>query len=89
VVHLITREYGKEDANFSLIIKAKELLAREWVVKVQHAFREANAAAYWLANLGLSMNPLDRNNWIINDPSMGLYLILFYDLVESTRPRLI
>jgi len=49
VVHLITREYGKVDANFSLIIKAKELLAREWVVKVQHAFREANAAAYWLS----------------------------------------
>ena len=58
VVHLITREYGELDSNFSLIIKAKELPAREWVVKVQHAFREANAAAYWLDSLGLSTNPL-------------------------------
>lgn len=59
--------------NFTLITKAKELLKGNWDVQVQHAFREANEAADWLAHFGLSRNSFDRNDWILSDPLPELY----------------
>jgi hypothetical protein len=50
------------EANYSLIAKPKELLDREWKIKVQYVYREANQATDWLAKFILSMNSLDRSN---------------------------
>jgi hypothetical protein len=48
VVQLITQVSITVEANYSLIVKAKELLDREWEIKVQLAYREANQA-YWFS----------------------------------------
>jgi hypothetical protein len=51
VVHLITRVSITwvsitMESNYTLMItKAKKLLDREWKIKVQHVYREANQAA--------------------------------------------
>lgn len=47
-VNLITRHNVKVDANYAPVVRAKEILVREWEVKVQYTFREANVAAVWL-----------------------------------------
>jgi len=86
VVHLITKNIVKVDANYALINKVKAILDREWEVKRQHIFREATAVAEWLANFGLTKSPLNRDYGIIDDSSMGLFLILYYDLIGSTLP---
>lgn len=86
VVHLITKNIVKVDANYALINKVKAILEREWEVKRQHIFREATVVAEWLANFGLTKSPLNRDYGIIDDPFMGLFLILYYDLIGSTLP---
>jgi hypothetical protein len=60
-VNLITRHNVKVDANYAPVVRAKEILVREWEVKVQYTFREANVAAVWL----------DKKSFL----QMGLYSI--------------
>jgi hypothetical protein len=84
-MHLITKNIVEVDANYALINKVNAILEREWEVKRQHIFREATAVAEWLANFGLT-SPLNKDYGIIDDPSMGLFLILYYDLIGSTLP---
>ena len=67
VVQLIMQLSITVEANYSLIAKPKELLDRERKIKVQYVYREANQATDWLAKFILSMNSLDRSNWILND----------------------
>jgi ribonuclease HI len=62
VVQLIMQVSITVEANYSLIAKPKELLDREWKIKVQYVYREANQATDWLAKFILSMNSLDRSN---------------------------
>jgi hypothetical protein len=76
----------KVDANFALISKAREALSRDWKVQVQHTYREANAAADWLAYFGLSRHSFFRDYSTINDPPEGLYWFLYYDLIGTVFP---
>jgi ribonuclease HI len=89
VVGLLLKQSVKADANFALVNRAREALSRDWVVQVQHSYREANAAADWLANFGLSRHLLFKEDSIINDPPEGLYWFLYYDLIGTVFPRLI
>lgn len=50
VAQLITQVSITVETNYSLIVKAKELLDCEWEIKVQLVYREANQEANWLAN---------------------------------------
>lgn len=68
VVGLLLKQSVKVDANFALVNRAREALRRDWVVQVQHSYREANTAANWLANFGISRHPLFREDSTINDP---------------------
>ena len=54
-----------------------------------HIYKEANSATDWLANYGLTKNCFDRFSNSLNDPPVGLYYNLYYDLIESTLPCLI
>ncbi|KAJ6960578.1 hypothetical protein NC653_038566 [Populus alba x Populus x berolinensis] len=62
VVQLIMQVSTTVEANYSLIAKPTELQDREWKIKVQCVYREANQATDWLANFSSSMNYLDRSN---------------------------
>lgn len=82
VIDCITKESIKMDANYILIVKARELLKRDWEVVVQHAFREANLVADCLANFGLSKDLFDRGLGIITNPPLILYSFLHFDLID-------
>jgi hypothetical protein len=45
MIQLITRLTAKIDTNHILVMKARELIAKNWKVRIQHVFRKANAAA--------------------------------------------
>ena len=89
VVGLLLKQSVKADTNFALVNRAREALSRDWVVQVQHSYREANATVDWLANFELSRHPLFKKDSIINDPLEGLYWFLYYDLIGTMFPRLI
>jgi hypothetical protein len=77
------------DANYTMVNRAKEILSRKWEVRVQHTFRKANtAAADWLSNFGSMKCTYRRDNWIMDDPPIGLFSILYFNLTGSMLPRL-
>jgi hypothetical protein len=41
------------------------------------------------ANFNLSMDPTNKNNWILTSPPMSLYLILYYDPIGSCNTSLV
>lgn len=89
VIDCITKESIKMDANYILIVKARELLKRDWEVVAQHAFRETNLVADCLANFGLSKDLFDRGLGIITNHPLILYSFLYFDLIGSIFSRLI
>ena len=89
VVGLINGESVRVDRNCNILMQIKNMLGRDWEVVIVHVYREANCVADWLANFGLTRDLLDRGADIITDPPAGLYILLYYDLIGSTVPRLI
>ena len=89
VVGLINGDTVRVDRNYNLIMQIKEVVGKDWEVKIFHVYREANCVADWLTNYGLTRDVLDKGSDIITDPPSGLYSLLYYDLIGSTIPRLI
>lgn len=58
----------------------------EWVVKVEHCYREANRAADWLANYGVS---LEEKFVLLAVVPVDLKAILMEDLGGVTWPRMV
>ena len=50
---------------------------------------QGNVEYDWLINFRLSKSHFDRLAYIIAYPPMNLCIILYYDLIELTSPRLI
>jgi hypothetical protein len=69
-------------------MKARELIAKNWKVRIQHVFRKANATTDWLANYDLIKNPINKDNWIIQNPLSGLFLTLYYDFIRFTLSQI-
>jgi len=88
-VDLITNDKVIIDKNYNLIMHARYFLAKNWDIQVIHIYKEANSAIDWLANYGLTKNCFDRFSNSLNDPPVGLYYNLYYDLIESTLSCLI
>ena len=89
VVGIINGDIVRVDRNYNLVMQIKDILGRDWEVRLFHVYREANCVADWLANFGLTRDLIDRGSDIITDPPAGVYTLLYYDLIGSTIPRLI
>ncbi|KAL9409051.1 hypothetical protein AB3S75_047440 [Citrus x aurantiifolia] len=63
VVHLLTMASVPENENATLIKAIRKLLEQDWIVQLEHVYREANCAADFLATYSL------------NSP-IGLYVLL-------------
>ncbi|XP_074290582.1 uncharacterized protein LOC141617299 [Silene latifolia] len=57
-----------------------------WTVKIDHVFREANRAADWLANEGITASP---HVTYLEQPPDGLRTILREDILGVAFPRLV
>lgn len=55
VIELLQQEHLMIGPHGMLIAKCKELLHRDWSVQMQHAYRECNMVAYWIANEATKM----------------------------------
>lgn len=64
----------------------KLIMKDDWEVEVKHVYREANQAADWLANQGVSQN---NKHELIQVPPLALGRILYNDVVGVALPRLI
>lgn len=42
---------------FSLVMSCRSIISCDWVVKLEHIFREGNKVADTLANLGVGLSP--------------------------------
>ncbi|CAN0856178.1 Putative ribonuclease H protein At1g65750 [Linum grandiflorum] len=68
----ITHQHSSEVANFC------ELLDWNWMVKVEHVYREGNRAADYLASHGDSL-PIGVHSIYVSDPTLSMHIL--YDLL--------
>lgn len=84
LVQMISKQDWKCHGNFLLSKAVRQLLALDWVVKVTHAYKEANKLADWLAGEGRHM-PLGSH--ILDSPPNGCLSLLLNDCSGSSYAR--
>ncbi|CAN0838861.1 hypothetical protein LINGRAHAP2_LOCUS2377 [Linum grandiflorum] len=62
------------------------MLDRDWLINVEHIYREGNRVVDYLASLGHKL-PFGVSHIDISDPTLSLHLL--YDLLGISQPRLI
>ena len=55
IVHILERAHPPANENAILVKAIRELLARDWIVQMEHAYREVNCAADFLASYTLTI----------------------------------
>ncbi|CAN1122078.1 Putative ribonuclease H protein At1g65750 [Linum perenne] len=70
----------------SLVQQFQDLKSRDWVVQIQHIYREANFAADYMANLDHSF---ELGTHVFQVPDSSLLYWLRYDLIGVCEPRII
>ena len=77
VVKLLVRESPASSPFIHIIRRCQAFMARkEWVVKIEHCYRETNRAADWLANRGVF---LDQKMTMFEAIPKDLHAILLED----------
>ncbi|CAN0915234.1 Putative ribonuclease H protein At1g65750 [Linum grandiflorum] len=76
----ITHQHSSEVASF------REVLDRNWLIKVEHIYREGNRAVDYLAGHGHSL-PLGVHSISPGNPTLSLHIL--YELLEVFQSRLI
>ena len=85
VVRLLEDEGPCSSPYIHIIRKCKALIQRdEWEIKISHCYREANRAAGWLANYGVS---LTERFAILEAVPKDLHVALLKDLSGVAWPR--
>ncbi|XP_045798089.1 uncharacterized protein LOC123892343 [Trifolium pratense] len=75
-IKLITEPVDKWHHYAAIILTIKDIIARDWRVRISHTLREGNACADYLAKLGARNNEVLS---IIASPPVGLNLLLLAD----------
>ncbi|PNX81608.1 ribonuclease H [Trifolium pratense] len=86
VVHTLNSTTGGSVVGWRLIQEIRRLLALDWEIKVCHSYREANACADALANMGCDHGPGIR---VYEQCPSRLSLLLLADTMGITTPRVI
>lgn len=74
------------NANSTLIREKKQMLGRDWQVRILHTYREANYAADWLASFAGTLAV--GYHWLPHPPA-DLKLWLYHDLTGLSHPRVV
>ena len=87
VVRLLLEAFPANSPYIHIIRKCKALICRpEWKVTVSHCYREANRAADWLANFGVS---LDQRLLVLEAVPGDLQTVLLEDLRGLAHARMV
>ncbi|KAJ6420916.1 hypothetical protein OIU84_028322 [Salix udensis] len=70
----------------ALIFEIRELLRRDWTVRIEHIFREANFCADFMAKFATSC---DNGLMIWDEPPQGLQQLLLADIMGISFPRIV
>ncbi|CAH9063024.1 unnamed protein product [Cuscuta europaea] len=85
-IQLLMEEGERAHQHSSEVAQFRELLNRNWTVRVEHVYREGNRAADFLASLGHTL-PIGVHS--ISNVDSRLSLHILYDLLGISQPRLI
>ncbi|KAL9462413.1 hypothetical protein AB3S75_000421 [Citrus x aurantiifolia] len=86
VVHLLTMASIPENENATLIKAIRKLLEQDWIVQLEHVYREANCAADFLATYSLN-SPIGLH--VLLSPPPGIVGILCKDAYGIAHSRLV
>ncbi|KAL2925454.1 hypothetical protein RDABS01_000609 [Bienertia sinuspersici] len=83
---MLTNNEEHMGPNMQLVKQCKQLIAQpQWVVIASHCYREANSAADWLANVGVTQ---DANLHVDAHPPPSLARIISNDSIGVAFPRM-
>ncbi|GAU34393.1 hypothetical protein TSUD_217330 [Trifolium subterraneum] len=86
VVHVLKKGNSTSSLGCSLLKQIWQLLEMDWLVEINHTYREANMCADALTNIGCSF---DFNIVFYDSVPSQLRDIYQFDLLGNTTPRLI
>ena len=87
VVSLLKGDIPANSPFIHIIRKCHALInSREWVIKIEHCYREANKVADWLANYGVDM--VEKFKFLEAVP-VDLRAVLLEDLGGVAWPRMV
>ena len=70
----------------ALILEIKELINRDWTVRIEHTFRDANFCADFMTKFATSC---DNGLMIWDEPPQGLQQLLLADIMGISFPRIV
>ncbi|CAI0450237.1 unnamed protein product [Linum tenue] len=76
----------EQHMHYTQVAEIRRRLDRDWTVRIDHVFREANFAADHLASIGHS-HPVGVH--VMDRPTTSLLYWLFFDRVGSETPRFV
>ena len=85
-VHLLTMASVTEKENANLIKAIRNFLEWDWIVQLEHVYRETNCAADFLASYSLN-SPIGLH--VLPSPPPGIVGILCKDAYEIAHSRLV
>jgi ribonuclease HI len=77
VVHTLNSTSGGSVVGWCLIQEIRRLLALDWKIKVCHSYREANACADVLANMGSEHGPGIRSSRLSSLLLADVYIYIY------------
>ncbi|CAN1149154.1 Putative ribonuclease H protein At1g65750 [Linum perenne] len=85
-VQLLLGDGEDSHQHSSEIASFREMLDRDWMIKVEHIYREGNRAADYLAGIGHAL-PIGVHDVSSFDPCLSHHLL--YDLLGISQTRLV
>jgi hypothetical protein len=70
----------------ALTFEIRELLSRDWTVRIEHTFREANFCADFMVKFATSC---DNGLMIWDEPPQGLQQLLLANIMRISFPRIV
>ncbi|CAI0471250.1 unnamed protein product [Linum tenue] len=83
-ISIINNHLDDEHRHGQAAVQFRNLLDRDWEIKISHVYRESNCAADYLANAGHT-SPFGTHSFDVCDP--GLRYWLHYDVMGIAQER--
>ncbi|KAL9436757.1 hypothetical protein AB3S75_022742 [Citrus x aurantiifolia] len=87
IVHILDRAHPPANENAILVKAIRELLARDWIVRMEHVYREVNCAADFLVFYTLTI-PIGLHV-LLSSPDLIIFGLLYNDAYGIAHSRLV
>ncbi|KAH9666643.1 putative ribonuclease H protein [Citrus sinensis] len=86
VTQMIFQQVVVPNVFYALVVAIRDFLSRNWQMSISHIYREANSAAYFMANMA---HLVPHGLHLFSNPPVGIYSIISQDMFGVCQPGLV